>query len=245
MAAVAVVALAAAAWLCLAPCDRSESAGERNGRPDGEAAAVERCEHPFVPLSGGTTWRYEVRSDLEPTVASVTGRVLAADRVRWRSERGAGGPAIEWTVRVRCSEDGAEEPWFGILEGMLGSFSRLPGESRDFELDLPRWFLPMVLEPGTTFGGAARVERPVGEGTFALSIERSYRTEAHEPITLFDGRETRAWRVSFREHQVSGERTGHWTGEMWLVADIGLARMTVAPGGHRIAWALVEHAVGD
>ena len=237
--AVLVVAVCAIFLRCRA--ESRDTPAEVGARSEAEQPAS-LCDHPFVPLEPGTRWRYGARSEIDDTRATVTGEVLPAGRVRWRAEPAGGrGRPTEWTVRARCTDEGAEEPWFGLLDGMLGAWSTMGSGDGGTDVTAPRWLVPRALSAGATFGGETRLERRVEGQTVALVISRRYRVEARERVELPDGREATAWRASFTERQRVQDREGEWTGAMWLVEDMGLLRMEASPGGQLVRWDLLEH----
>ncbi len=244
IAAGAVGAAAVATWLYVRADDgaRTEAAEAAERRSSSRSAAT--CAHPFVPLASGTMWRYRVSTSIEQPEATVTGRVLSGGRVRWESEAPSPARPMQWTIRVRCGPDGVEEPWFGLLEGMLGVLSRstdAASEPTAVDVDVRRWLVPRELAAGTTFGGEARLKQTFGDESVTLTIERNYRIESRELTRLFDGREAMAWRARFTERQVAGAHEGSWEGEAWLVEAVGLARLEVYLADHRITWDLVAH----
>lgn len=237
--ALAIVVVAVGAWLYLradAPLT-GVPPGPRSARD--EAAPPAPCDHPYVPLLPGTRWRYRVTSDVETTEATVSGRVASRGRIQWTAEGAPPARPTVWSVVVRCGEDGAEEPWFGLLDGMLGSFSLT--SSATPVIDTRRWRVPRSLSPGATFGGEARLERPTSDETFVVEMERHYRVLSTETVSLPDGSAVEAWRLSFTDRQRADGHEAQWTGDMWLVEGIGMVRMELAPGGHSMSWELVDH----
>ena len=193
------------------------------------------CAHPLVPSAVGALRRYRILggSPTEPGELSISLEHLRADGAElvsmWRIVVHAEGREPAGTrIETRCEPGVAsEDPWSALVPALTS----LSVEGR--------WRWPVVLEPGTTFGGTARLRVQSDPQTW-LTIERRHRVEQREttavPAGTFD-----AWRVDVSEETRDAEGAETVRGTLWVAEGVGLVRSVTGAGRDQQVMELAEH----
>lgn len=235
------------------PSEAEPGAGEASADPDqAESEALpprvlEACNHPFVPTRVGQSRTYRWRETGEDraarlTLVAVRSREVGAEHeLRWRATITADDDRSELgtaELDVRCDPEGAEEPWFGVIERSLGLRPTRDGR---------RWRWPAVLARGERFEGEATfdpstadMQRPADvRGPQLVRVERSYVVEDRETVTAEAGR-FETWRVRFTERHAFGDRGETGNGVVWIAQGAGMVRARLMSSrGIEQTWELV------